>query len=344
MGFLSYSMNFYRGELERLETRAPDAAAIYRARQLLKMLDDLADEGYLELNEHLEGELRGISRLRAYLARNHAEPFPGGGGIDAGNLPYSDAQVELCAAVDQALVAARTCPGDGDVPFADELRRFCRWIGCEEETAYVFLLRDALLPFARYRVLGRERIHSWLLSRSSFAALTGDAHADDALRACVIRALEEDSPTDFPAFRARVLPDMRRVLGAYPRAERRLRQMLSRIGERRILVVESGCTGTFPLLLMALDERVELRMYTTYPYLADIYAGRVYTRRYEDNRRFETMAAQEALFRFADWRDGHFYVRRCADAAMEARACAELRAMLRDVPERDNFEKTEEEP
>ena len=60
--------------------------------------------------------------------------------------------------------------------------------------------------------------------------------------------------------------------------------------------------------------------------------------------REDTVLENFPLFRFADWRGERFYVRRCADAAMEARACAELRAMLRDAPERENFEKTEEEP
>lgn len=68
--------------------------------------------------------------------------------------------------------------------------------------------------------------------------------------------------------------------------------------------------------------------YTTYPYLTDVYAGRVYTARYEENRLFETMASQEAYFRFAGLRNGQFYVRKCADAATERRALAEIRGML----------------
>lgn len=42
MGFLSFSMAFYRAELRRLAETPPTVAAIYRARTLLKMLDDLA--------------------------------------------------------------------------------------------------------------------------------------------------------------------------------------------------------------------------------------------------------------------------------------------------------------
>lgn len=46
--------------------------------------------------------------------------------------------------------------------------------------------------------------------------------------------------------------------------------MLHTIRQKHILIVESGCTGTFPMLLMALDAWTDMRMYTTYPYLVHI--------------------------------------------------------------------------
>lgn len=103
--------------------------------------------------------------------------------------------------------------------------------------------------------------------------------------------------------------------------------MLEGVDAERILVVESGCTGTFPLLLMSLDDRVDMRMYTTYPYLTNIFAERIFTSGYEENRLFETMASQELYFRFSGVRNGKFFVRKCTDAAVEARALAEIRMM-----------------
>lgn len=53
MGFISFSLKYYEKELKQLET-TPVTAETYKAKQLLKMLDDLVDEGYTELNERLE--------------------------------------------------------------------------------------------------------------------------------------------------------------------------------------------------------------------------------------------------------------------------------------------------
>ena len=329
MGFLSYNLHYYQNELQKLEVSPATPDNLYHARQLLRMLDDLTDEGYTELNEHLESSFSGVSRLREYLKRNHAAPFSlPESRMSSASLPYAERDIELCTAISQAMHAAAAVPESAPIPFVGKLRRFCQWIGYDERTAYIFLLRDTLLPFVFYCAHGRKRIYPWLLSRSSFAALTGHPNADDEIRSSVYRALETGC-ADFPSFRRLVLPDIRKTTELYPCAETALRSMLADIEADRILVIESGCAGTFPLLLMSLDDRVEPRMYTTYPYLSDIFGPRVFTSRYEENRLFETMASQELYFRFSEIRDGRFYVRKCANPEIERQALREIWGMMK---------------
>ena len=54
MGFISFNENYYRRKLEDYENRLLSDADIYEAKQLLKVLDDLADEGYTNLNDQME--------------------------------------------------------------------------------------------------------------------------------------------------------------------------------------------------------------------------------------------------------------------------------------------------
>lgn len=334
MGFLSYSLRYYREELQRLENRPASPESLYHARRLLRMLDDLDDEGYTALNGALEQAFCGTSRLRDYLKRHHAAPFSRPPKrADAGALVYPEAETELRGAIARAMQAASAMPEAGPSSFADRLRRFCRWIGYDGRTAYVFLLRDTLLPFVYYSARDLKRVYPWLLGRSAFAALTGRQDADDELRASVYRALEAGC-TDFSSFLRAAVPDMRRTMLRYPRAKDALCSMLADIDAERILVVESGCAGTFPLLLMSLDARVDMRMYTAYPYLTGVYGARVFTARYEENRLFETMASQELYFRFSGVRNGLFYVRQCADAQVERQALAEIRRMQQSAERR----------
>ena len=328
MGFLSYNVRFYRGELQKLKDQPVSEASIYRARQLLRMLDDLADEGYTELNDRIEKEMRGVSALREYLRANGAEPFRAVGcRPKVSGLSYSEQEMELNCAAAHAMCKAQKMTAVPAIPFVDRLRRFCQWLGYDEGTAYIFLLRDTLLPFIDYCRQNRERVFPWLLSRQSFAKQTGKQNADDEIRASIYRALE-DGCTDAGSFFASVLPDIRKTIAAYPQAEDVLRAMLARIDAKRLIVVESGCAGTFPLLLMSLDARVDMRMYTTYPYLTSVFGDRIFTPRYEENRMFETMASQELLFQFSSIHDGQFYVRTCTDAEVECQSLREIQWML----------------
>ena len=331
MGFLSYSLAYFTRELAALETAPASRETVYHARQLLKMLDDLRDEGYLGLNDALEASCQGVSRLRAYLAAQHVPPFPLPGGMP-GEAEYGPQTVELTEALRDLAAAARESRESADNAFLPELARFCQWVGYREDTAYLFLLRDTLLPYLYYRERGRENLYPWLLGRRTLAWLTGREDADDAFRAAIYRALERGEDGDFPRFCAAVLPETRAVLRQYPAAEKCLRALLQTVKAERILVVESGCCGTFPLLLMSLDDRVDLRMYTTYPYLRQAYGDRIYSPRYEENRLFETLCSQDRYFQFAGMEGDRFYVRTCQDSEIRRRTWGEVKAFLERVP------------
>ena len=329
MGFISYSLKYYESELKQLETELVTEESIYRAKQLLKMLDDLVDEGYTELNEKLEEEHLGVSRLRTFLEKNGAIPFPlCKKEIAEVQLSYDESELELVQAIDEMMKIAIGSETTCQEPFLQELLRFCDWIGYEEDTAYLFLLRDTLLPYVFYRAKGRTAVYPWLFGRKTLEHLTGKKYVDDEIRAALIRALEEQKCADFETFCESVLPEIRHVLKQYPTLETGLRDMLAEIKESRILVVESGCSGTFPMLLKSLDERIDVRMYTTYPYLLRAYGNRIFTAKYEENRLFETFASQDLYFQFSEWKDGKFFVKKCENTAVEEKAMEEIKAMM----------------
>ncbi len=74
--------------------------------------------------------------------------------------------------------------------FLPELIHFCEWVGYEEDTAYIFLLRDTLLPYIYYQGKDRDNIYPWLLGRKTLATLTDNECVDDEIRASIIKALE----------------------------------------------------------------------------------------------------------------------------------------------------------
>lgn len=333
MSFISYSMTYYTALLRELEHHTPTAERIYRAKQALKMLDDLLDEGYTELAAELERSAHGVTRLRSFLRENHAEPFAMPVGCVPQTLTYSTEPTELTEAVAAITEKARYSNTASNNPFLRELCSFTDWLGCEPDTAYIFLLRDTLLPYIRFASAGRAPCVPWLLGRSTLNILNGQENTDDLFRAPLIDALEQGCGS-FDAFCSYVLPEIRKALRRFPKTESFLKKLLRELPQKRLIVVESGCYGTFPMLLKALDTRVELRMYTTVPYLAEIYKDRIFTRAYERNRLFETLCAQDQYIKLSDAADGRFYVTRCTNPTVEANALAEVKAIFQQK-ERD---------
>lgn len=329
MSFITYSLSFYENELNAIEHNIVTNKSIYRAKQLLKMLDDLVDEGYTELYEMLEQTQNGVSRLKKYIDDNHAKPFALHSKIISTDInTYGTENIELAKAINVIYKRAEETSVVSNDAFIQRLRAFCDWVGYEEDTAYIFLLRDTLLPYVFYLSKERKYIYPWLLSRQSLAFISGNTYIDDELRDKIICALEQNAPRSFEEFSRRVLPDMINVLCNYPSLEKALTDLLNDIQQKRIIVVESGCSGTFPLLLMSLDNRIDMRMYTTYPYLLDIYKDKVFTEKYEKARLFETLYSQDLYLRFADFQNKKFFVNISNNAEIEENTLSEIKAMI----------------
>ena len=307
MGFISFHDRYYREALSRFESHSLKAAEVYEAKQLLKLLDDLADEGYTTLNSHLESEFRCLTRLRTILQNARETPFS-----NAGQKPaeggYGTEEYELSSLLEQLIVKADAQRFSSDHPFLKEIREYCEFLPQAEDTAMIFLLRDTALPYLCCRKRNQENIHAWLISRRFLADLSKDVEADDRLRLPIYEALEQGCDS-FKDFSEMTKPKILSALEKYPKLKQTLLELLGSVKAEKIMVVESGYCGTVPMVLHALDSRVDFRMYTTAPYLNEIYRDRIFCRRDEDIRRFETLYAQDLLLKYSSFHDGRFYVK-----------------------------------
>lgn len=329
MGYISFNLGYYENALYDFENNPVTEERVYKAKQLLKMVDDNADEGYNLLYNQLEEKLSGYSRLRQYILSCNEVPFDGGIHVtDASDLIYSNEKVELEGFL-QSLKSVET-PGESlyTNSFVDELISFSNWIGYEEDTAYVFLLRDTLLPYLFFLHKGRKQIYPWLIGREMTAFLTGVPDADDEIRGVLIEALEEGGVKCYDQFCDYALPRIRKTVDKYPLFASSLRGLIKEIPAEKIVVVESGCHGTYPMLMASLDDRVSIRMFTTVPYLTDIYGKLIFTKAYEKNRMFETLFVQDKYIRFAGFESGRFFVEKCMDKKIEDKAMNEIWQMI----------------
>lgn len=329
MGFLSFSLSYYENRINQYETTVPTNENVYEAKQLLKMLDDLVDEGYKELYLRVEAKFHGVTRLKQFIATQGEMPFAVIPALDETKACRTETQ-ELQACIAELMEKAAECDIASDNPILDDIVEFCEWVGYDDDTAYVFLLRDVMLPYVHFShsLQGKScELYPWLIGRKYMDFISPGHYIDDVVRAPFFDALENGC-SSFAEFKAFCKEKILAALAPYPEVTEALRELLSSIKKKKIMVIESGCYGTFPMLLAVLDERVDFRMFTTVPLLNDVYGERIFTRAYEKNRLFETLYSQDKLFQFESFKGGAFYVSKKLDAEVWQKSLGEVKRML----------------
>ena len=327
MGLISFNENYYRRKLEEYENKNLSDADICEAKQLLKVLDDLTDEGYTNLNDRMEADFSCLTRLRAVLHRCGKVPFP----VDHERLSdtaYGKNEYELEELLGNLIEEAGSRRGISANPFLEEIYRYCEWIGYEEDTAYVFLMRDGLLPYVFFRSRGRDNIRPWLISRRFLEDITETEYVDDDIRLPLYEALESSHIQfdDYSAYcKERILP----ILDEHPKLKTILLDLLNTIKQSRIVVIESGYMGTIPMMLKALDNRVDFRLFTTAPFLYETYQDRIFCRNYEDIRRFETLYSQDLFMQYSSYCNMEFYVNVSVEELVKEKTLSEIAGLMR---------------
>ena len=327
MGFISFNEYYYRRKLEGYENGLLSDSDIYEAKQLLKVLDDLADEGYTNLNNRMEEDFSCLTRLRNVIQKVGAVPFP----VDherLSNTTYDKEEYELEQLLGELITEAENFSGTSSNPFLVEIRKYSEWIGYEEDTAYIFLMRDALLPYAFFYSKNRDNIYPWLISRRFLEGITETEDVDDDIRLPLYEALESGY-TEFNAFYAYCKEKIIPVLDEYPKLKNNLLALLGSIKQKKIIVIESGYMGTIPMMLKVIDDRVDFRLFATAPFLYETYQDKIFCRKYEEIRKFETVYSQDLLLQYSSFHHGRFYVKLTDERAVKDKSLCEMKRFVR---------------
>lgn len=306
MSFISFNLNYYKQKIEYYENSALTKSDIYEAKQLLKLVDDLIDEGYYELFDALQKDFAIVDRLKTVIELAGEKPFTTA--ISDKNLiRFNNEKIELSEYIDNLILRAQAHNYYSDDNFLAEIKNFCNSIEYDKNCSYVFLLRDTLLPYIFFKNKLAKNIYPCLISRSFLNLIYKDKNIDDIVRAVIFKALD-NGHKDFESYIHYCKREIINNLSGFPKIITIIKDLLSEIKSEKIVVIETGCYGTFPLLLSALDERIEFKMYTTVPYLFQIYKNHIFTTAYENIRLFETLYCQNNLFKLTDFKNNRFYV------------------------------------
>lgn len=166
-----------------------------------------------------------------------------------------------------------------------------------------------------------------LISRRFIEDISGVKGIDDDLRLPLYEALERGYES-FDEFMAFCRENILNILDEHRALKDALMELLQSIPEEKIMVVELGYMGTIPMMLKALDDRVDFRMFTTAPFLYETYKEKIYCKRYEEIRNFETLYSQDLLMKYNSFKEGEFFVKLSKDDEVLKGALSEMSYFL----------------
>ncbi len=351
MHYIPYNLKFFKVKLEEYESYegfAPEEI-VHEAQMLLKEILDLKDQGYMYSYNKMNDELDSENRLTNFILKNNAKiikPLE----LSKKKVKYATQQIFLSNYLVELQALADKKVSLEDVnPLMYDIYNYIKRLfsSATEDTAYIFLLRDTLLPYFAFSKWAKQKnikTYAWLIGRKwlgMFPSLksieSGNLENDvqsvnfgtndevyEMIYQCLFTALDEEN-NNFEVFASKVSKYINKELVQFPTMKNELQKLLSTIKEKKIIIVESGRFASIPMLLRAIDKRVDFRLFTTTPQFYGVYKEKYFSKEYDKNRLFETLYCQDRLFQFAGFKDGEFMIKKTTDKDVEAQSLKELK-------------------
>ncbi len=326
MDFLNICFQIYKSKIEYFENKVINETDIYKVKQYIKVLDDLCAEDYFELSKKIEKDIKGITRLKKILNKHHENSFK----ITNKSIPsynrnnYEKLDVFLNTLIEKSYKITKL----SNNKILPDILNFSKSIENKKNTAYVFLLRDALLPYIYFKESTKAKIYPFLIGRKFLEFISNKKNIDDIIRNSILSNYLICN-NDFTYFKKLVKNDILDKLKDSSIIST-IKELLNTINEKEIIVIESGCYGTIPMLLSVIDERVDFKMFTAVPFLQDLYKDRLYTLEYEKNRDFESLYSQNELFDF-NYFDKSFSINYTLNKEIELNSLKEINFILKNL-------------
>ncbi len=303
MGFISYSIKFFNSRLNFYETNYPLNAPqkiIHEAKILLKFLEDIKDEGYKSSYNFINQKTNAITRLNSFILKNNEIPFPMKKFTIKSDLKYKNEQHNLNEYLtylkNQMDLYEATSPPEIFYDILNYSRNIFE--NADLNTAYCFLLRDALLPylaFGKWNSNCKFKIYPLFISRKYLSFFDDDIYSE--IQNIIFDALDSGIK-NFDELKIYVKNEIKSKKN-FDKLIQSFENLLSGIKQEKIMIIESGYIGTIPVLLSSIDNRIDFKLFSTIPYFYDVYKGKFFTDEFQNMRLFETIQCQDTLFKLS---------------------------------------------
>lgn len=227
--------------------------------------------------------------------------------------------------------------------FLQDLKEYGKWVlkNNDKNTAYVFLLRDMLLPYLyAQNALRKENIFPFLFGRKLIKFFYNDISNDnfdfdfsddEELYMQFLEIIFDGASKyndNFEKFFKYIKPKFLKIIKAKQTFYSFVKNWLKQIKTEKIVVVESGRYATIPLILMCVDKRVDFKLFSTSPEFYDLYKGKIFVKNLDKMIDIEKSISQNEMFVFSSVKNGEIMIKTNSDKKVLKKCFDEISAMV----------------
>jgi hypothetical protein len=372
MAFFSYLIPYYAAQIVKFETTVTklDNAAdlkliLQQASNLKKFLEDIREEGYEKTYVTFCNEINAVKRLERLLAdglrrlgsKTEAELFYLCSEKYRLELPITTERFKSYE-LDSYLTKLQNLSRSDLVKtivtnpkyakllerleiILNEMVGYIQWLlQPGRATNYLFLLRDTLLPYLGIREIYRRGSNfeaiPILISRQFMGAFGNEQRLFNLIADPIYNSLEFNDQVDLAGFWANYQYQLQSYTDSeyLTLAAATKRYLQPKLSSKVYTAVESGVQGSIPLFLMTISTKINgWKMYTTVPWLFQIYQPHIFNPNYNYLRDMETFISHDRLFGFADFKNDQVFIKEYQNEELQTLAYYEIVRLKEKVNE-----------
>lgn len=338
-----FELTFYKKQIAKFESQKRlNKDDLVKCQQMLQIIDN--NKNYYPKQHQAMLEIDAYSRLNKLLKKHKMQPL-GFFNEPMHKRPIFESKEIL---LDDWLKTIKnniklTKKSKNNQNFLQSLKDYSTWIleNDNKNTAFVFLLRDMLLPYLYtknglrkgnvFPFLFGRKLMQYFYNNDSKDNFDYDFSDDEDLYMQFLEVIFEGATKyndDFEKFFKFLKPKFLKIIKSNNSFYLFVKDWLKQISAKQIIVVESGRYATIPLILMCVDNRVDFKLFSTSPEFYDLYKGKIFIKNLDKMIDIEKSISQNEMFVFSSVKNGQIMIKTNSNEKVLKKCFNEINTMI----------------
>lgn len=335
METIDFEKNFYEKTIKNFETKKLTHNDLQKAQIMLQIIEN--NKNFYKKQAEVMESINAFDNLKHILNKHHISILGDFEDVEIKKPEFCDEEIKLNDFL-KCLTLPNPKKQHKNEEILLELKKFLEF-SKEKNASHIFLLRDMFLCFLKskkmnqnsYPLLFGRKMLKFFISKESNDCFDFNESDDDEIYTKFLGIMFDGAslyPKSFQKFFSYIKPKFLKILKQHKELYTFLKDYISQIKSKKIIVLESGLYGTMPLILKCIDARVDFRLFATRPEFYDIYKKRVFQKSLEKLVSLEKLSSQNEFFVFSSVKNNEVMIKQVKDSKIKNNSLEEISYFL----------------